>query len=263
MSVSRSLLWGPTPTLTPWDVGFIPCADGGCGQVTRPRRQFPTRELAAPSTGAGGTWGAAGGRALLGWEAADTCLGPSWPGLDRLSPLVGQVLHEPAAHRLNHSIALGPSQCRPCLLTPWGAGCEGSRSPGGGSGEACGPLPAPGSPINRPPSRVPPGLSIVQSHATCWGHVGSMRGPVFTCSCPVPTPSHLATTPGHTGESTPAPGPLRGPELPGKEPSGLGQASPRRQRGRLCGAQAPHRMGRLWRYCLRVSFYFETSPFAC
>lgn len=151
-------------------------------------------------------WGAAGGRALLGWEAADTCLGPTWPGLDRLSPLVGQVLHEPTAHHLDHSIALGPSQCRPCLPTPWEAGCEGSRSPDGDSGKACGPLPAPGSPTNRSPSRVPPGLSIVQSHATCWGHVGSMRGPVFTCSCPVPTPSHLATTPGHTGEGAPAPG---------------------------------------------------------
>ena len=63
------------------------------------------------STGAGGAWGAASGRALLGWEVGDTCLGPSWPGLDQWSPLVGQVLHELAAHRLDHSTALGLSQC--------------------------------------------------------------------------------------------------------------------------------------------------------
>lgn len=204
--MTRSLPWGPIPCPNPRDVGFIPCADGGCSQVTRPKHQFPTRELAASSMGAGSAWGAAGGRALLGREAADTCLGPSWPSLDRLSPLVGQVLHKPAAHHLDRSITLGPSQCQPCLPTPWGAGCEGSRSPGGGSGEACGLLLAPRSPTNCPPSRVPPGLSIVQSHTACWGHVGSTRGPVLTCPRRTPAPAIWRPHLGTRARARPCPG---------------------------------------------------------
>lgn len=212
--------------------------------------------------GAGSAWGAAGGRALLGREAADTCLGPSWPSLDRLSPLIGQVLHKPAAHHLDCSIALGPSQCQPCLPTPWGAGCEGSRSPDGGSGEACGLLLAPRSPTNRPPSRVPPGLSIVQSHTTCWGHVGSTRGPVLTCPRRTPPQPSGDHTWAHGQERTPAPGSLRGPELLGRSLLGWADEPWETERQALRGP-GPSQGGRLWLYCLQVSFYFEKSPFAC
>lgn len=108
-------------------------------------------------------------------EAAGTQCGPSWPSLDRLSPLVGQVLHKPAAHHLDRSIAwVHPV---PTLSShPWEAGCEGPEAQVEAQ-VSLWLLLAPQVPTNRPPLEGAPGLSIVQSHTACWGHVGSTRGP--------------------------------------------------------------------------------------